>query len=159
MTDKKTSRYNMPPEYMSIHMLIGEISRITKNAVRRESEAVGLPQGFRAIIFHLSRRDGITQLELARLTNLKPPTISVSLQKMEQEGLVSRKNDSADLRKTIVTLTDKGRSIISRLDDVFLAYDKAITDSLTKEEAKTLKALLLKARAGVISKMEEHTGK
>lgn len=145
----------IPPEEMTIHMLIGEISKITKDAVRQKSEAEGIPQGFRHIIFHLAHNDGVTQLELARLTHLKPPTISVSLQKMENEGLVSRNADSDDLRKTIVTLTEKGRNIVSGITQIFTDHDKAITDMLTGEEAKVLKTLLLKVRLGLLPESEE----
>ncbi len=147
----------LPPEEMTIHMLIGEISKITKDAVRKKSEAEGIPQGFRHIIFHLAHADGVTQLELAKLTHLRPPTISVSLQKMENEGLVNRTADSDDLRKTIVTLTDKGRNIVSGITQIFRDHDKAITDSLTDQEAKTLKELLLKVRLRLISEREENT--
>ncbi len=147
----------LPPEEMTIHMLIGELSKITKDAVRQKSEAEGIPQGFRHIIFHLAHNDGVTQLELARLTHLKPPTVSVTLQKMENEGLVNRTSDSDDLRKTIVTLTDKGRNIVSGITQIFKDHDKAITDSLTKEEAETLRALLLKVRLGLLPESEDNT--
>lgn len=155
MNRKKHELPKLPAEDMTIHMLIGEISKITKCALHKESEAVGLPQGYRAIIFHLAHNDGITQLELSRLTHLKPPTISVSLQKMESEGLVSRRADADDLRKTIVTLTEKGREIVSRIEDVFKSHDKAITDSLTPEETQTLKTLLIKVRESVLPESEE----
>ncbi len=155
MTEKRALNKKISPEDMTIHMLIGEISKVTKCAVHRESEAAGLSHSYRAIIFHLSHSDGITQLELSKLTHLKPPTISVTLAKMENEDLVSRKADSEDLRKTIVTLTDKGRSIISRIDDVFKSQEKAITDSLSGSEAETLKTLLIKVRAGVLAEKDE----
>ena len=150
MADSKRLRKNISPEDMTVHMLIGEISKVTKCALNRESEAAGLSNSYRAIIFHLSHNDGLTQLELSRLTHLKPPTISVTLQKMENEGIVSRKSDSEDLRKTIVTLTEKGLGIVSRIEEVFKTQEKAITDSLTKAEAETLKKLLIKVRAGVL---------
>ncbi len=157
MTNHKgTGMHKHSPEEMTIHMLIGEISKITKCALHRESEAVGLPQSYRSIIFHLAHNDGITQLALSKLTHLKPPTISVTLQKMENEGLVSRKADSDDLRKTLVSLTDKGRGIVSRIEEVFISHDKAITDSLTPEETATLKDLLIKVRASVLSESKEH---
>ena len=154
---KKIAVYKkISPEDMTVHMLLADISKAAKCAMHKESEAAGLSHSYRAIIFHLSRTDGITQLELSRLTQLKPPTISVTLQKMESEGLVSRKSDGEDLRKTIVTLTDKGRGIISRIEEVFDDYDKTITNSLTKSEIETLKTLLIKVRAGVLAEKEEN---
>ena len=147
----------LPPEEMTIHMLIGEISKITKDAVRKKSEAEGIPQGFRHIIFHLAHNDGISQLELARLTHLTPPTVSVALQKMESEGLVARNADSGDLRKTNVSLTDKGRNVFDGIVQIFRDHEKAITESLTDQEAVTLKELLLKVRLGILSESEEKT--
>ena len=108
MSEKRELYKNLQPEDMTVHMLIGEISKVTKCALHRESEAAGLSHSYRSIIFHLSRTNGMTQLELSKLTHLKPPTISVTLQKMENDGIVERKNDTKDLRKTIVSLTDRG---------------------------------------------------
>lgn len=154
--ERKNDVLKIAPENMSIHMLIGEISKITNVTIHKKSEMLGLPQGYRSIIFHLAHNDGITQLELSKLTRLKPPTVSVSLQKMEREGLVTRTADKDDLRKTIVSLTDKGKEIVKSITEVFDCYDKAITETLTASEAEQLKSLLMKVRKSIISESEEN---
>lgn len=154
--ERKNDVLKIAPENMSIHMLIGEISKITNVTIHKKSEMLGLPQGYRSIIFHLAHNDGITQLELSKLTRLKPPTVSVSLQKMELEGLVTRTADKDDLRKTIVSLTDKGKEIVKSITEVFECYDKAITETLTASEAEQLKSLLIKVRESIISESEEN---
>ncbi len=135
---------NLPPEEMSIQVLIGEIAKFTCNALSTKSDALGVAVGFRSILFFLGIDDGVTQLELSRLTGLKPPTVSVSLQKMENEGLVARIDDKDDLRKTIVTLTDKGRDICDRISEVYIGCNRAVTEALDEKEQEALRSLLVK---------------
>ncbi len=146
----RSGLYHLAPEEKTTYMLLSDICAITRTAVVEESESIGLSGGMRRIIFELAHNDGITQLELARITHLKPPTVSVALGKMEKEGLVSRNPDKSDLRKTLVHLTEKGRACEDRIIQVYRKYEEIITDSLTSEEAETLKKLLIKARAGVL---------
>ncbi len=141
---------------MTIHMLIGHISRISKEEARRKSENLGVAQGFRNILFTLSRNDGITQLDLSKLAHLKPPTVSVSLQKMEAHGLVTRSSNKEDLRKTNVFLTEKGKEIVSQIVQVFHSHDRTITESLTEDESQQLKQLLLKVYSGLEAGREDN---
>ena len=151
---KYNSSNNLPIEDMSIHMLIEEISKFTCSAVSQESDSLGVAIGYRSILFFLGQNDGVTQLELSRLTGLKPPTVSVSLQKMENEGLVSRENDKDDLRKTIVTLTEKGRDICDKIAIVYDDCNKVITTALSPEELETLKAILVKISKNISDSKE-----
>lgn len=144
----------LAPEEMSVHMLIGDIARHTGKALSDESDSLGIAIGYRAILFNLGINDGITQLELSRLTGLKPPTVSVSLQKMEAEGLVTRIDDKDDLRKTIVSLTDKGRDLCQKVGSVLIECETVVTEALDTDELETLKSLLLKIRKN-ISESEE----
>ena len=50
----------------------------------------------------------MTQLELVNLTQLKAPTISITLRNMEREGIVRREKNDVDRRETHVYITEKG---------------------------------------------------
>lgn len=101
-----------------------------------------LPSTFRTIIVALSGKDGITQLDLTHATGLKPPTISIALQKMEKEKLIFRVTDKHDARALRVYLDEKGQCI----NRAFRAKLKAIESSLLvgfdDYEINTLNALL-----------------
>lgn len=142
-----------------IYELIGDISKFTCMALIKESDTMGLAQSYRAIMFYLAKGDGVTQLELSRMTGLKPPTISVSLQKMENDGLVCRTDDKDDLRKTIVTLSDKGRAVVQQVTATLMDCDKAICESLTQDEITQLKALLTKVKAKIFAESEDEAKK
>ena len=97
--------------YSSIIEMAENISKLNTACMRAECINVGMHPGYRQIISYLLKEDGAPQLELVRLTNFKPSTISVTLQKMEQEGYVTRKTDLFDQRSVRVYLTDKAKDM------------------------------------------------
>lgn len=144
------------PEVLTEGMLLGDISRLFDARVRRETERAGFPQGYRRIVFHLSHNERLTLNELARLTHMKAPSISVQLQKMEQEKLITRKTDESDLRKSYVSLTEKGREcdsfFISNCEDT----EKVMLGGFTAEEKELLKGYLKRIAENLITDMEEN---
>ncbi|MGN0602203.1 MAG: MarR family winged helix-turn-helix transcriptional regulator, partial [Oscillospiraceae bacterium] len=90
-------------------MYINDLSKIFNTTVSRATERMDISHGYRRMLFHLAHNDGVTQLELVKLTHLTPPTVSVSLSKMEKDGLVKRVADEKDMRQVRVYLTEKGR--------------------------------------------------
>lgn len=123
-------------------MAINDLSRIFHHRLRALADEVGINESYRHLLFHLSRGEGMTQLELARVCRLKPPTISVTLQKMEAEGYVVRKPDENDLRAMRVYLTDKGRQFDIDSHKVVKALDAQAVKDMTEEEIRTMMELL-----------------
>ena len=69
----------------------------------------------RSLIMVVGFNEGSTQLELAHLSHLKPPTVCIAMQKMEDLGYVIRKTDEKDMRQVRIYLTEKGRERNRRL--------------------------------------------
>ena len=87
-----------------------------------------MSKSVKQILFSLAQKDGVTQLDIVKSTGLKAPTVSISLQKMENDGYVTRTPDNYDLRSVRVLLTDKGRGI----------YEDAVS-YIQKSESKIMK--------------------
>lgn len=136
-----------PPMPQEPHLmrLIHDISRLTHEKIK--ADCPEMQRSCRLIMMELARRDNMTQLELVHATHLKPPTVSVTLQKMEQDGIVTRRDDAYDLRVTRVSLTPKGREMDNKVLERFREEERRMESSLTKEEAETLEAILLKIRS------------
>ena len=96
------------------------------------------------IVFFLAHNDGITQLDLVKFTRLKAPTISLTLQKMELEGLVERRTSEDDARKTLVYLTEKGYEYDQKMIDLIKNEERKVLPALTIEENEQLEKLLQK---------------
>ena len=146
-------RRNCQPEQLTPSMLLNDVSRLIGNKIRREGEKSGMRQGYRRIMFHLSHGDdGGTQQDLVRHTRLSAPTISVSLTRMEVEGLVRRRTDEHDMRVIRVSLTEKGWELNRKMQSLIQEIEDDINGNLTEEEAIQLKAILLKIRQRLIDK-------
>ena len=88
----------------------------------------------------LWEKDGITVGEICRRLMLDNGTLSPLLKKMEQEGYVDRQRSREDERVVVITLTDKGRQLQSRVRDVPRAVAGCI--DLPPEKAQMLYDLL-----------------
>lgn len=135
-----------PPRKPTPIMIVNEIGRLWHQKLD-----AGVPEEFRqksnrAIMRELSIRDGIYQLDLAESTHLKPPTVSVTLSKLEADGIVLRTVDPMDLRATKVYLTEKGHEKNAKLHECISNADKIALAGLSEEETETLLSLLERVR-------------
>ena len=131
--------------------LINEISKLFHDQMRRNSEDLGFKAGYHQILRFLSHEDGVTQVDIARHSHFTAPTVSVTLKKMEDEGLIVRKTDKNDTRRTRVFITDKGRELESRLFEKAMDCEKILICGFSAEETATLCRLLKKARENILS--------
>ena len=138
-------RHHRMPKDPTPLMLINEISKLFGNHMRKHDDPK-LNTSYRHILFHLAHRDGRTQLELANLTHLKPPTVSVSLAKLEADGYVERVTDPKDHRQTRVYLTEKGHDVHRRIHAAIEEIEAKVTESLAEQERIELLTLLIKLR-------------
>lgn len=136
----------MKPDQLPIGMLINDASKFFHDRMRREMEKLGIRDGYRQLLFHLSWEDGVTQLDLVRLSRLKAPTISVTLKKMEDEGYVVRQTDANDLRQVRVYITEKGRTVNEEIRKRIHETEQIFREALTEEEAAELHRIFIKMR-------------
>lgn len=132
-------------------MLVNEVSHLMWDNIKTK-RGVEHPVSQRSgqmILMELAKRDGRTQLDLANATGLKAPTTSVSLQKLEREGYVTRKPDEYDLRATRVYLTEKGREIDERIRRAIGEEEERAGSGMTEEERETLIRLLLRIKSNL----------
>ena len=149
MEEKKCDRKFLPS------MMTNEVSKLFRDIINRDVEKLGVQNSYRQLLFHLSRKDGMSQLELARATHLKAPTVSVTLKNMEADGLVERKGDINDLRIIHVYLTDKGRQTDDKIREIHHMLDSRMTDGISQEELDALVATLTKMRDNMLKATEE----
>jgi len=137
-------------EFKTPIMLSNEISKMFSNILRGEENNIS--DSYRMLLIHLARQDGRTQLELANLAHIKPPTVSVTLQKMENDGYIRREPDENDLRQMRVYLTEKGREHDMRIRNKIHELEDSIVEVLSPEEFNTVVELMTKIRDNLYEK-------
>ena len=92
--------------------------------------------------------------EIAEKTMLKAPTISLTLQKMEYEGLVIRKTDEVDQRQTRVYSTEKGLEIFEKSHQIADNLEKRIINHLSKEDKVLANEIIEKILKATLEEVE-----
>jgi len=125
------------------------IAKVFDAQMRVEMLKSGMRASYRQILNSLSAKDGVTQLDLVRITKLKAPTISTTLRNMEADGLVRRETDKDDARATRVFITEKGREIDKKIRLSSAKIEKAALSSVSAAEKEQLINLLAKMKENI----------
>ena len=123
---------------------MSDSARLLDDRVASMTASHKLQSGARRVLACLAVRDGVTQLDLIRATHLKAPTISLIVQKMEHDGLISRRTDDLDMRLTRVHLTEKGKAVNDDIRRAVAEVEDAVMADLSDAEKELLQTLLVR---------------
>ena len=132
-------------------MIVNEIARLFHARMRRyDLDGVMSQDSARLIMRALSHKDGCSQLELVQATHLKPPTVSVTLKRMEEEGLVRREQDGMDMRVIHVFLSEKGIEHNRLVHQRLHSLDEELMRGFSAEESQQLLHFLERMRDNIL---------
>ena len=92
----------------TLMMLVGDTHRLFGHSIHDMIAKKGISNTVHSVLFHLQFADSLTQVELVEKTHVRPSTISVALQKMEADGLITRTPSEDDQRYVKVKITEAG---------------------------------------------------
>lgn len=107
-------------------------------------ERTGLPFSRIRVLKRLSR-EPLTVKQLAYAATVDAPAATVAVNDLEARGLVVREVDPTNRRSKLVSLTDDGRALLARIDEIEDPAPQALA-SLDTEELETLRAILSRVR-------------
>ncbi|WP_035856462.1 MarR family winged helix-turn-helix transcriptional regulator [Cryptosporangium arvum] len=99
---------------------------------------LGLYPGQELILMRLYDADGQTQSDLQASLGSDHSTISRSIRRMEEAGLVTRSPADHDRRAMVVSLTDAGRALRPGLTEMWGTMEAALSGALTEQERTDL---------------------
>ena len=127
--------------------LMFHICRAHRNKAQELLSELGLYTGQEILLMHLWLEDGLTQTTLAERLCIQPATLTKTLDRLEQAGLVARQPDIDDRRVTHVYITNKGQQLRHSIESVWREVETQSFGSLSVEERDTLRRLLEKIYA------------
>jgi MarR family transcriptional regulator, transcriptional regulator for hemolysin len=104
----------------------------------------GVTFGQWKILAMLSREDGLTQKEIADRCEVEGPTLIPIIDKMEKEGIVTRKVDREDRRINRIFLTTKADATWNSLVDCSMQVRKSSIRGIPEEQIKIMRDVLEK---------------
>lgn len=120
---------------------IFSLARTHRSLAATMLREVGLHPGQELLLMQLLDRDGQTQSELLASVGLDHSTVSKSLRRMQDAGLLRREPAAHDRRVQLVHLTDKGRAMRAPLEAIWARLEARSTRGLQPEQIDTFVAL------------------
>lgn len=102
----------------------------------------GIYPGQVPVLGIVAAHDGISQKELAAQLRVKPPTINVSVQRLEKAGILCRRQDEKDQRVSRVYLTEKGIECKQKTMEQMKQNERILLEGFSEAELCLLRRFL-----------------
>jgi Transcriptional regulators len=99
----------------------------------------------------ISQNNGASQRDLAEEMDVRPSSMTEMLLRMEQAGLITRKQDETDQRVMRIFLTEAGEKAAEQSGAATLDLTTTIFNCLTQEEQAQMLTLIEKISAGIVA--------
>ena len=133
----------------SFAFLLHDIARLMRKRYEQRARPLGLTRAQWQTLAHLQRREGINQSGLAELLELEPITVGRLIDRMEEAGLVERRNNPADRRAHRLYLTERARPMIEQGRALGEVVRAEAFDSIADVERERLIDLLVRVRSNL----------
>lgn len=125
------------------------------HALQRRSKqmqaTLGITGPQRLVIRLVGRFPGIPAGRLAELLHVHPSTLTGILERLEQQGLIARRRDSRDRRRSLLGLTQKGRRLDVATEGTVEASVSSVLSALPRPKVGAAAEVLAALTASIAS--------
>lgn len=115
---------------------IFQLARAHRGYAAAMLREMDLHPGQELLLMQLLDRDGQSQSELLASVGLDHSTVSKSLRRMQDAGLLTREPAEHDRRVMVVRLTDKGRAMRAPIEAMWQALEETSAGALSAQQAE-----------------------
>ena len=129
-----------------IGFMIKQINNVYEKDLNERLKTIGITASQCAVLdylFHTSKEE-VSQRDVERSLNLKNPTVTGLLKRLDEKGYILCVPNASDKRKKNIYLTEKAYDIQSRMENDRRKLDKELTRGMTKREIAALRKNLEK---------------
>ena len=119
--------------------LLAQFSQIFRTVSDAFAEQVDVPRGQAMVLCVVAKQEGMTQSEIADALSVQGATVTSTLQRLEEAGLVVRHRDPDDNRLVRVSLTELGIQKEHSLNAQFATLQELILKGISEEERAMLR--------------------
>ncbi len=126
----------------------------------RITDSVGLHRSQHSMLMHLSRaQTPPSQKELAAFFDISPAAVTVTLNRLEAGGYITRNTTENDNRSNRIRITDKGRLAVAQSEVLFSGIDSAMVAGLSQEQLLAFLDTLKVMQANLCTMLGSNAGR
>ena len=129
-----------------IGFLVKQINNVFEKELNERLKDIGITSSQCAVLdylFHTSKEE-VRQRDVEKNLNLKNPTVTGILRRLDEKGYILCVPNAHDKRKKNIYLTEKAYDIQRRMEADRRKLDRELTRGLTKREVEALRKNLEK---------------
>lgn len=129
-----------------VGFMIKQINNVFEKELNERLKDTGITSSQCAVLdflFHTSKEE-ISQRDVEKGLNLKNPTVTGILKRLDEKGYILCVPNTEDKRKKNIYLTEKAYDIQRRMETDRKKLDKELTRGMTKREVEALRKNLEK---------------
>lgn len=127
-------------------MHIRKTDRWIRKNVEKRVVVTGLFPEQHRLLMNLSKNPDYSQCQLAKCLEVSPAAVTVSMKKLEKQGLVTKHMSKEDNRYNHVELTASGKEIVKQSIQIFDEIENAAALGFTEEEKEQFRSYLERIR-------------
>ena len=129
-----------------IGFMIKQVNNVYEKDLNERLRMIGITASQCAVLdflFHTSKEE-VSQRDVERALNLKNPTVTGLLKRLDEKGYILCVPNANDKRKKNIYLTEKAYDIQRRMENDRRKLDRELTRGMTKREITALRKNLEK---------------
>ena len=129
-----------------IGFLVKQINNVFEKELNERLKDIGITSSQCAVLdylFHTSKEE-VSQRDVEKNLNLKNPTVTGILRRLDEKGYILCVPNAHDKRKKNIYLTEKAYDIQRRMEADRRKLDRELTRGLTKREVEALRKNIAK---------------
>jgi len=128
----------MGTSFVKIVKRMNKLNVLHRIYIHKQASKDGLYFGQLPILEYVEEHNGCTQRELSDFMQVSPPSIAMSIKRMQKTGLLEKAMDGSDLRYNRISITKKGREISDKCRKDFNEVDKQLFQGFNEQECEQL---------------------
>ena len=145
------------PQSSDLLFLLHDVARLLRHEADRRAGARGMTRAQWVILFWLQRQPGLSQKELAEILEVEPITVARLIDRLEDRGMVERRDDPHDRRIWRLHLCPPAEPVLHDLHAERADMLRMVSVGLDMDTLGALKEGLCRMKVNVVADVRSKT--
>ena len=141
------------PDRPDLLFLLHDVARHLRLDADRRAGTHGMTRAQWVILMWLERQPGLSQKELAEFLEVEPITVARLIDRLEQHGMVERRDDPHDRRIWRLHLRDKALPVLEALGTERAAMLRTVSAGISPDQLEQINTALCRMKANVVAEL------